>query len=142
MSKVTHFRQFEQTDSGDLCLVNTFLAKYRKSLEYSSCVRANVEIILSQKGNASIKNLSMLSKCCSQRQIERNFKSEIGTSPKKFSEVIQFKYALELLKQNKYTLVDIALSAGYYDQAHFINSFKKFTGTTPENFLKQSSKRV
>jgi AraC-like DNA-binding protein len=33
----------------------------------------------------------------------------------------------------------MALACGYYDQAHMINEFRYFTGTSPAEFFKTSS---
>jgi len=32
-------------------------------------------------------------------------------------------------------LADLALECGYYDQSHFINEFRSFSGLTPLEFL-------
>jgi len=33
---------------------------------------------------------------------------------------------------------DLALGCGYYDQSHFINEFKSFSGLSPLEFLEQT----
>ncbi|MFC5537676.1 hypothetical protein ACFPQ1_25390 [Rhodocytophaga aerolata] len=33
----------------------------------------------------------------------------------------------------------MALELGYYDQAHFINEFKQFSGFTPRNYTSVTS---
>ncbi len=33
----------------------------------------------------------------------------------------------------------ISFDCGFYDQAHFINDFKEFSGFTPEVYLKQKN---
>ena len=33
---------------------------------------------------------------------------------------------------------DLALGCGYYDQSHFINEFKSFSGLTPLEFLQRT----
>jgi AraC-like DNA-binding protein len=33
-------------------------------------------------------------------------------------------------------LTNLALEAGYFDQAHFNKAFKQFTGLTPSSFFK------
>lgn len=71
--------------------------------------------------------------CLSQRQFERKFKAIIGISPKVFSSVIRFRHAHELLQQqSEQSIFLTAIDCGYYDHAHFIREFKRFTGQTPK----------
>jgi len=34
-------------------------------------------------------------------------------------------------------VADIALGAGFYDQSHFANAFKRYTGMTPSEFRRK-----
>ena len=69
---------------------------------------------------------------CSERQLRRKFYEHIGVSPKMFCRIARFKQALKALRRSaRKSLLDIALDAGYYDQAHFIHDFKHFYGDTP-----------
>jgi len=68
----------------------------------------------------------------SPRQLRRLFEYYIGDTPKVFAQVVQFQHLLHaapslntLIKNRQF------LDAGYYDQAHFIKTFKKLYGTTP-----------
>ena len=71
-----------------------------------------------------------------RRQLERNFATQIGISPKQLSKVIRLQATLQmLLNHTTATLTDIAYENEYYDQAHFIKDFKEFTGITPKDFL-------
>ena len=67
------------------------------------------------------------------RSLERNFKSIIGMSPKKFLRLSQFQKTLFHL-QSGAGWEEIVDCLNYYDQAHFINSFKDFSGITPGEF--------
>jgi len=68
----------------------------------------------------------------SPRQLRRIFNYYIGTTPKAFANVVRFQYILngkpsmQSLKENK-----IYYDVGFFDQAHFIKSFKTFYGVTP-----------
>ncbi len=68
----------------------------------------------------------------SPRQLRRLFNYYTGVSPKSFEHIIRFqqllraKPSVQSLKKHK-SFFDY----GYYDQAHFVKSFKKFHGTTP-----------
>ncbi|MBT8185672.1 MAG: helix-turn-helix domain-containing protein [Eudoraea sp.] len=72
----------------------------------------------------------------SLRHFRRKFKEIIGVSPKYFCKVIQINFIFELLRtSNTEKLHHLALDCGYYDQAHFINDFKRFIGESPTKFL-------
>lgn len=74
-----------------------------------------------------------------QRQLERQFSRWLGMSPKQFSRLQRIRLARDLLKAPKHTasLTDLALQAGYYDQAHFIHEFKQVVGLTPGQYQKR-----
>jgi AraC-like DNA-binding protein len=57
--------------------------------------------------------------------------ANIGISPAAFTSVIRFNKSLELVLNTTQSLTAIAYDCGYYDQAHFIKEFKKFTDITP-----------
>jgi transcriptional regulator GlxA family with amidase domain len=71
-----------------------------------------------------------------RRQLERNFKKQIGVSPKQLGKVIRLQTALKmLLDQKSENLTDIAYESEYFDQSHFIKDFREFTGINPKDFL-------
>ncbi len=61
--------------------------------------------------------------------IDRVFKSNVGISVKKYASIIRLQQAIEIVKENKET--EIYERLGFYDQAHFIHEFKRFTLITP-----------
>lgn len=71
----------------------------------------------------------------SQDAFEKRFRQTVGTSPKQFSTIIRLRNAIHT-HSNTTSLTDTALSAGYYDQAHFIKDFKGFTGQPPGQFFR------
>ncbi|MBC8098065.1 MAG: AraC family transcriptional regulator [Armatimonadetes bacterium] len=67
------------------------------------------------------------------------FRQDVGMTPKQFCRVQRFQQALRLIaRQPAPNWVDIALTCGYYDQAHFINDFQAFAGITPTAYAPQS----
>ncbi len=74
----------------------------------------------------------------SQDPFEKRFRRLTGTSPKQFASIVRLRSVIENHSQDK-TLTDTALTAGYFDQAHFIKDFKTFTGQTPQQFFKFSA---
>ncbi len=70
----------------------------------------------------------------SQSALERRFRRTVGVTPKKFGSVVRFRHAVQLLAPGA-DLASVALSAGYFDQSHFINHFRRTTGRTPAEFV-------
>jgi AraC-like DNA-binding protein len=68
----------------------------------------------------------------SPRQFRRRCLEESGLTPKRLSRVLRFRHACRIARAAKRpNWSDIALEAGYFDQAHLIRDFHKFTGLTP-----------
>lgn len=73
-----------------------------------------------------------------QQTMEVQFKTQIGVDPKTFCRLIRFKKALNLRIYNQsMTWTEIAYSCGFYDQAHLIKDFKKFTDISPNDFIRE-----
>lgn len=70
------------------------------------------------------------------RQLARRFTRVVGLSPKIFAQLLQVSWALGLLMgKDKTSLTQIALDAGYYDQAHFNHVMQQFFQLGPKAFL-------
>jgi AraC-like DNA-binding protein len=56
--------------------------------------------------------------------------------PKHYCKVIQLSSVFRLNEKSKSDqLLDIALACGFYDQSHFITTFKQSIGLSPTKFL-------
>ncbi|QHJ06707.1 helix-turn-helix domain-containing protein [Hymenobacter busanensis] len=89
----------------------------------SSIVRQNG--LVSMDGLLHTANLGV-------RQLERRFLAKVGTSPKLYAQIARFGHVFKLLKNEpRAEWVDVAYRCGYYDQAHLIREFRRFTGETP-----------
>jgi len=75
----------------------------------------------------------------SQRRFIQVFTEEVGVSPKVFHRILRFQNALRLMGEPESDVLDIALTCGFYDQAHFIKEFRAFSGLTPTAYLAQRS---
>jgi AraC-like DNA-binding protein len=71
----------------------------------------------------------------SQSALERRFRKVVGISPKKFASLVRLRHAVRL-RANGADLTAVAHGAGYFDQSHFINDFRRATGTAPEAFFR------
>ncbi|MEO7989990.1 MAG: AraC family transcriptional regulator [Chryseolinea sp.] len=67
----------------------------------------------------------------SERYIQRLFIDTVGLTPRSFFNIHRFNKSLNLVLSSNQHLTSIAYDCGYYDQAHFIKEFRKFTGITP-----------
>lgn len=76
-----------------------------------------------------------LSAGLSSRQLHRHYQNRFGISPKTYCSIQRFIHAKELLANDEdLDLADIALRCHFYDQAHFIKEFKRFSGITPSRY--------
>lgn len=95
-------------------------------------LHAVIDDIHSFKGTTSVSDLAKRN-FTTIRQLERNFKKFIGLSPKEYSNIIRFQYALSLIRESKQnrSLLDIAFECGYYDHSHLSLEIKRNTGILP-----------
>ena len=74
----------------------------------------------------------------SQPRFIRMFHSHVGLTPKVFRRIQRFQQARVLadgLETPDWT--ELALKCGYFDQAHMINDFREFSGSTPRKYSAQ-----
>ena len=92
-------------------------------------LREQVNYILER--NQSLK-ISIMGKdlSVSRQALHKNFVNHLGISPKQLAGIWRFNQYL-LASQGENSLTQSALEAGYYDQAHGINEFKKYIALAP-----------
>ncbi|WP_445711439.1 AraC family transcriptional regulator [Flavobacterium sp.] len=114
---------------------NFLLDKLNEKTTIDNIVKTTIDALLATNGSASISTI-LKEDLSKRRQLERNFKNQIGVSPKQLGKVIRLQTALKMLLNKKTeNLTDIAYKSEYFDQAHFIKDFKEFTGINPKEFL-------
>lgn len=86
---------------------------------------------------ATVDIASLADMCCvSYRQFIRIFTAHVGLNPKEYLRIVRFQRSLSILQHHPdVAFTDVAYRCGYYDQPHFINEFKAFTGSTPTEYL-------
>jgi AraC-like DNA-binding protein len=97
-------------------------------------VFAAIKNIITANGVTRVDDLASQS-CQSMRQFERNFKRFSGFSPKLFSRIVRFQTALAEYNNRLRSLTEIAYLCGYYDQSHFIQDFREFSGHNPREYF-------
>lgn len=71
----------------------------------------------------------------SERTLRRRFRDHLGCSPKTYARQLRLTAAaLNAEQQAKPRWADIAIAAGFHDQAHLINEFQALVGVTPQEF--------
>lgn len=71
----------------------------------------------------------------SHRRFLDVFTDEVGLTPKLFCRIRRFQRVLhQIRKGGQVEWADLALSCGYYDQAHFIKDFQAFAGVNPSTY--------
>jgi AraC-like DNA-binding protein len=113
-------------------LLNLML-KQRK-IRSSTAIDQMTGLIFKDKAPANIA-VFLQEICLSERQLERNFIKEVGTTPKLYSNMVRF----ENLLHHKINFPDknwttLTYEFNYYDQMHLIKSFQRFLGVSPGNF--------
>lgn len=72
----------------------------------------------------------------SNKHLIQLFKSYVGVSPKALSKIFRFQNVLNTINpQTTLDWIDVALTAGYYDQSHFNKDFASFTGMSPSQYI-------
>jgi AraC-like DNA-binding protein len=71
------------------------------------------------------------------RHLRRVFLDFVGAAPGDYLRLRRFNTALRHMRSPQ-NLTEIALAAGYYDQAHFCREFKDFAGLTPSEYRAQA----
>lgn len=63
------------------------------------------------------------------------FAADVGLTPKQFCRVRRFQHAVAAAHRDAaIDWADLAVTSGYYDQAHFIRDFRAFSGVTPTGY--------
>lgn len=112
----------------------------RTDTAIDSVVMSTLCSIFKRWGNIRVEELSRIVNT-SQRQLRRKFHHWVGLAPKTFLKIIRFQNSLRMMRRDpKCDLLSIALTAGYFDQSHFIHEFASYYGLTPSEFL--ASKKI
>lgn len=71
----------------------------------------------------------------SERRLSQVFREEIGVAPKLWRRLRRFQAARQALyRKADVPWAILALDCGYYDQSHFANDFKAFSGIDPSTY--------
>ncbi|MDH4070276.1 MAG: helix-turn-helix transcriptional regulator [Ignavibacteria bacterium] len=97
-------------------------------------VRFTVASVLSQPRNSVLRDVLDQSGY-SRKHLINLFRNHVGIPPLAFVRLVRFQHALQMISTGgNIDWAGIALDCGYYDQPHFNNDFRRFSGFTPGEF--------
>ena len=77
----------------------------------------------------------------SERRFSQVFREEVGFSPKAWTRILRFQRAVQQLHAGvELPWAEMALDCGYYDQSHFANEFRAFSGIDATSYSAQRTR--
>ena len=122
------------TEAATEVIENYFLSKLVTFSEPS--LELGVKLLMESNGELKIAELSK-ALGLQAKAIERLFIKHLAITPVAFRTIIRFRYALKAKSKNTAeTSTKLAYGSNFYDQSHFINTFRKITGKSPGFFFR------
>ncbi len=78
---------------------------------------------------------------CSPFHLARLFRTELGTSLRRYQERLRFAAAIERLARGEADLLRLALDLGFTSHSHFTANFRRALGVTPSELRRTLSAR-
>jgi AraC-like DNA-binding protein len=89
------------------------------------------------QGTRGARSIGALSRdlSCSRKTLIQRFHAQVGLAPKAVASILRFSHAVERIRAaDEESWADLAVSCGYYDQAHFNRDFRRYSGRAPREF--------
>ncbi|MEO5671194.1 MAG: DUF6597 domain-containing transcriptional factor [Ramlibacter sp.] len=103
-------------------------------------VQEVVATLAGRRGTTSISDMAR-DFGASDRTLERRFQRTVGVAPKLFSRVLRLQDAFRQREQ-QLSWSDLAVDAGYFDQAHLIRDAKQLFGASPRALVEQPGSEI
>ncbi len=123
--------------------IESRLLKLVSRIDYrpNGLLHSGMQHLYAEQGMLSVRSLAE-KLGYSERHVRRAFLQELGVGPKELSRIIRYQNILEELNDGKRKgFADTALRYGYSDQSHFIHTFRRFYGLTPQQVFKNDSRK-
>lgn len=126
----------EQIQQQNLLWLTSRLLQYSGTAELTLAPASVGRALEYMRGSLTEKpTLDELAGVCglSKYHFVRQFRQEVGVAPLQYHMQLRLLAARNLLRHRSSAL-DVAHRLGFYDQSHFINSFRKMMGITPHHY--------
>nr|WP_314495947.1 AraC family transcriptional regulator [uncultured Chryseobacterium sp.] len=131
---------FSTTETDRLTvLLDTFLEQRFNCTEHS-IIHRSVAYIFRNYENFSVTDLSE-DLGISRQHLNRNFRSQLGVSVKKFHEIVVFRMTVnhKLFENPGRNFTELAHEFNYNDQSHLNKAYKNFTENSPKSFFNKGT---
>lgn len=116
-------------------LENFLLEKVLSNKTNNKVIESSLNLINNNNSIFTVENLAAKLEI-NKRQLERNFKQFVGIPPKTFLKIRRLQNVFKHIRNNKRVdWITLSYISGYYDQSHFINDFREFSGMNPSEYL-------
>lgn len=97
-----------------------------------------VDLVLAHlRGSPGTETIAELTRSIglSPRRLSQLFREQVGVSPKLYCRILRFQQTVQRLHRgDDIPWSELALACGYYDQSHFANDFRAFSGISPTTY--------
>lgn len=124
------------SDEDRIRILESFLLGLLRGAPVDGRVDEAVRLIERRHGRIAIGEFSAHVNW-SPRQLERQFLRRIGIAPKELARTVRFQALLHRARGSPADWASLAVDCGFFDQAHMIREFRRFSGESPEAFLGQ-----
>lgn len=126
-------RQARTDDERVATVERWLLARLAAAPATRTSARAAVDLILAGRGQARMHEVAR-ALGWNARRMERVFARELGVAPKLYARIVRLNAVLATLDEHERPrAVDLAIDAGYFDQAHLLRDFRILAGRPPRS---------
>lgn len=125
-----------KTEEEKVQVIQQILIKKLAGKLYSNGLASQLtQFIIENKSKARVKDL-VTQLNFNYKSLERKSSAIIGVTPKRLMDIIRFYHVFKTIpSMQQINWKQVASDCGYYDQAHLINDFKKYTNLPPDDFF-------
>lgn len=119
------------------CLENDFKARVENRVQARIGRNRMVEFALSEFARTPVASVEEVARQTgwSVRHFSQVFRERVGVSPKLWCRIQRFQRVVKQLHKGvDIRWSELALDCGYYDQSHFANDFRGFSGINPMTY--------